>query len=171
MVAGAGCQKLQQEAQRDHSETTHVTNSRPGAESGSDWFVQVVNRRALRNQPPNSAADIPKSLINLQSHKIISPLGLSQIVANQSQDFAGDSFIPGATSEPFRNFRVEVVCPFLRQFEHFFKVSQGLLVSPIILIWRCRIKIAYSSADVREGSFAGVINEVGCLRFTLQYHV
>ena len=34
MVAGAGCQKLQQEAQRDHSETTHVTNSRPGAESG-----------------------------------------------------------------------------------------------------------------------------------------
>jgi hypothetical protein len=125
----------------------------------------------LRNQPPNGAADIPKSLINLQSHKIISPLGFSQIVANESQKVAGDPFIPGATSEPFRNFVVQVVRPFFRQFEHFFKVSQGLLVSPIILIWRYLIKIAYRSADVREGGFAGVIDDVGCLRLTLQDHV
>jgi hypothetical protein len=88
----------------------------------------------LRNQPPNGATDIPKSFINLQSHKIVIPLGFSQVIADQSQNFSGDSFIPRATSEPFRNFVVQVVRPIFRQFEHFFKVPQGLLVSTIILI-------------------------------------
>ena len=60
-----------------------------------------------------------------------------------------------------QKFWIQGVCPLSRQFEQFFKVSQGLIASLIILIWRYRIKIAYGSADVRERGFAGAINEVG----------
>jgi hypothetical protein len=42
----------------------------------------------LRNQPPNSAADIPKSLINLQSHKNHQPFGLVDLESSGSSSRA-----------------------------------------------------------------------------------
>ena len=65
-------------------------------------FVRQLS--AWRNQPPNGAADIPKSLINLHFHEFFGHFWLSQIIANQPKDVARGSLIARATGEPFRNF-------------------------------------------------------------------
>ena len=117
------------EAQRDQSET-HSCDELPNR--GLKGRIRLVRRgREPKGFAESSAqwrSRCPEEPHQSPIAQIISPLGFSQIVANQSQNFAGDSFIPGATSEPFRNFVAQVVRPFFRQFEHLFKVSQGLLV-------------------------------------------